>query len=500
MGASAGISSGAVAGQISTGATSSGGANSSGGASGGAAGRPASGGAAGGSTGAGSGGTGGASVSSDFATGLKLEVHSKVSTVLIATWTQTKAAEQTWLEFSFEAGDVRTSRPSAGSVGAHRDVVLGVPSKSEVTVRVVSSQGGSQFKTPESKASTGALPSSMPTHEVIAYDPKLASPERFMYGAVEDSVGGKVGNCCYWDSTWWIYIMDRKGRIVWYYADPARKPTSSFPRKARDGEYLLFEMRPYSAGTVRGAIKMTLDWEYFEEISVPGLSDCVDITDSGSLLYDASSELREMTRAGAVRTIWSCRDHFGADFECYTNTVNWNPLNDSVFMAYPSENTLIEVDRENGDVVAQFGKAKGSWEFSPTWNFEYPHFPNITSEGTLLVSSHMPGFTREGGPVAGQHAFIEFTIDRANEVLIQKWLFTGAPEFPQSRGMALRLPNGNTLANYGPAGVIREITPDKQTAFQVKFDVPTGDDFFNKLIGHNDLIDDLYTLNGGGPD
>ena len=67
------------------------------------------------------------------------------------------------------------------------------------------------------------------------------------------------------------------------------------------------------------------------------------------------------------------------------------------------------------------------------------------------------------------------------------------------KGMAIRLPNGNTLGNYGTGGAIREITPDKRTAFHVKFDAPTGNDFFNKMVGHNVLIDDLYALNGGGP-
>ena len=40
---------------------------------------------------------------------------------------------------------------------------------------------------------------------------------------------------------------------------------------------------------------------------------------------------------------------------------------------------------------------------------------------------------------------------------------------------------------------------DKQTVFHVKFDVATGDDYFNKMVGHNVLINDLYALNGGGP-
>ena len=57
--------------------------------------------------------------------------------------------------------------------------------------------------------------------------------------------------------------------------------------------------------------------------------------------------------------------------------------------------------------------------------------------------------------------------------------------------------NGNTLGNYGTGGVIRELTPDGQTAFGVRFDVPEGNDFYNKMVGHNVLLEDLYALNGG---
>ncbi len=110
----------------------------------------------------------------------------------------------------------------------------------------------------------------------------------------------------------------------------------------------------------------------------------------------------------------------------------------------------------------------------------------------------MPGF--EGfnqTPTPNQHAFIEFEIDRPNQRLVERWRYTDGPEWARSKGMAIRLENGNTLANYGTAGVIREITPNKQTAFYVKFDVPQGDDNFNKMVGNNVLINDLYSLNGG---
>jgi hypothetical protein len=347
---------------------------------------------------------------------------------------------------------------------------------------------------------TGAIPSGMPKPMILAYDPALASSDRYLFGAVEDSAGGCTDGTCYYHYTFWLYIMDRQGRMVWYYADPASNSISAFPRVARDGEYIVFEKRPASGSSTATVVKMTLDGAYTETIQAPGLSDCFDVTSDGSLLYDTSAELRERTKAGTVRTIWSCRDAFGASYNCYSNTVSWNPADDTILMSFPDPNTVIQIDRKTGAVVGQYGQRAGSYAFSPsTWAFGFQHFPNITAAGTLIVSSHMPGYgTHETLAGANQHAFMEFEIDRANKRLVEKWIYVGQ-EWPRAKGMAIRLANGNTLGNFGEGGVIREITPDKQTAFQVKFDVATGSDFFNKMVCNNVFVDDLYALNGGGP-
>src|SRR5262249_40610236 len=153
-------------------------------------------------------------------------------------------------------------------------------------------------------------------------------------------------------------------------------------------------------------------------------------------------------------------------------------------------NTVAQINRQTGALVATYGDRTGSYAFSPAADgFEYQHFPNITKDGTLILSSHMPGYSDGTMPVAMQHAFREFTIDRTNRRLVEKWIYHEGPEWAMYKGMAIRLPNGNTLANYGTGGVIREITPDKRTAFWVKFDAPNGNDFFNKMVGHNVLID-----------
>jgi hypothetical protein len=453
-----------------------------------------------GGSGGGSAGSGAASTGDEFVTGVNITVHPQASTILVVTWTQSKAAERTWLEFTFPGGTVMTSRPAPGVTGSHRDVVLGVPAATNVTVRIVSQQAEVDYKTTDYEATTGALPKGIPLPQIISFDPALASRDRWMFGAVENSDGGCTNNSCYYHTTFWLYIMDRQGRIVWYYADPLSNATSSFQRVARDGEYIWIEKRPVTRGGTRQVLKMTLDRAYSETVPVPGLADCIDVTTDGSLLYDAANQLRQMNADRTVRTIWSCGAHFGTGFNCYSNTVNWNASTDTVFMSFPYENTVVEIDRKTGALVGQYGDAPGSYTFSPaTSGLEFQHFPNITADGTLLVSSRMPGFSNGTRPVANQHAFMEFEIDRANRRLVEKWIYREGPEWAMYKGMAIRLPNGNTLANYGTGGVIREITPEKQTAFQVKFDAPAGSDFFNKMVGHNVLIDDLYALNGGGP-
>jgi len=305
--------------------------------------------------------------------------------------------------------------------------------------------------------------------------------------------------------------MDRQGRIVWYYADPASHDVSSFPRPAPDGDYLFVEKRAYGLGGTPSVLKMTLDREtYTQSVSIPLLSDCVDMTNAGAILYDTeerargNAELREIDRQGTDRLVWACNKAFGASFQCYSNTVTWVPATDTVMLSFPEEATIAEIDRKTGTLVATYGARAGSYAFSPSpWSFEWQHSASISTDGTFLVSSHLPSYDRFATAAPNHHAFEEFDVDRTNKKLTRKWLYgdgsTDGPEWAYSRGEISRLSNGNFLVNYGTGGVIREVTPDKKTVFYVKFDVATGNDYYNKLVGRTLLVDDLYKLNGGGP-
>ncbi len=438
-----------------------------------------------------------------FVENVEVAVHDDVNTILIVTWEQVVPSERVWLEFNIAGEDAMRSPPGAGGIGPHRDVVLGVPGATEVEIRVVNLTGEQEVFSAPVLGITDPLPAGMPQPEILAHDRSASSPEQWLLGSVEDSNGNLPAD--YLIGTFWVYIMDRQGRIVWYYADPASNATTSFQRVAKDGEYLWLEKRPFGQAGTRSVVKMTLDRTFYEEIPVEGLADCIDVTEDGSLLYDASDQLRQMDPQGEVRVIFNCREHFGQNFNCYTNTINHVASNDTVLMSYPEPSTVIQVRRTDGEVVGQYGDAADSWAFatpssSPPeqWGFGFQHFPNITQDGTLLVSTHLPGYEDfETMPGDHQHAFVEFELDRANERLVEVWRYTEGPEWPRSRGMVVKLANGNYLGNYGTHGVIREVTADKQTVFHVKFDHDGDNDYYNKLVGNNEYIADLYALNGG---
>lgn len=128
--------------------------------------------------------------SDDYVRDVVVRVQEKVQTLLVVEWTQVESADETWLDFEFEEGQRLGSCPKPGEPGSHRDVVLGVPEQTDVTLRIVSRKDGVNYLSSPRRATTGALPSRMPRPEVFAYDRERASPERFVFGAVEDSEGG----------------------------------------------------------------------------------------------------------------------------------------------------------------------------------------------------------------------------------------------------------------------------------------------------------------------
>jgi hypothetical protein len=423
-------------------------------------------------------------------------VSKTVQTVLAVSWAQDIQSDSVRLRFTFENDQWFESPKKPGTRGSHRELVLGVPEKTDVTIQIVSQTANGEVAC-QTQGTTGKVPRSVPRATILDCRPELMSRNRWMIGSVEDTprlnsryVGPFI-----------IYIIDRQGRIVWYYLDQAWNPAMTYPRIPSDGTHLVVDRSLRNGINHPSVFKTTLDFEYFEEFSTPEMIDSMDVTDDGSILYNSYQWLIEQRPGGTTRNIWNCQRWAAAtgareiDSQyCYSNAVAWNRRGDSVLLSFPYVNTVVEIDRRTGDLVGQWGELPGSWTMDPpTRRLDFVHGGNITPDGTLLVSSHEPGSGESYDPVP--HFFFEFELDRVNRIATEVWMFgESVDEWPRWKGEAYRVTGGNTLVNYGSGGSIWEVTPDGQTAWNVKWDADFPNDYINKMVGHSILINDLYAL------
>lgn len=420
---------------------------------------------------------------------LSASVSDEVATMILARWTQEGTA-QVWVEF--EHGGVWYSSPAVeGESGENEAWILGVPADTDVVWRVVTDNAGAEFVSEEEAARTGSLPEDMRVPEVASWEPELAGEDAagWMLGSVDVDGGSS------YSGPFWLFIADRSGNIVWY--RDLEYWQSMFPRVARDGTHIAYDSQYLldPGGTLSAVIRTTLDGRYSEEVLTPGLGWCWDETGDGTVFYDRYKDqdgvatIEEVAPDGSQRTIWECTSWQAPMDEdpdhCYTNTVNWVEETDSILWSTYWGDYALEVDRQSGEVLWYAGVLEGGWSFEPEDAvFDLQHYPNYTPDGTLLVSTHIPG-------VEDTQRAREYEVDYATQTLRQVWEYgEGVEPWAQYSGEAVRLENGNTLVNYGTGGEVREVTADGELVWSLQF----GDEH---TLGHTQLITDLYAVNTG---
>lgn len=428
---------------------------------------------------------------------VEVQVHPEVVTLLEVTWVQDQQVDGTWLEFSVDGGPWERSPDADGAIGPHREVVLGAPGDTEVTLRVVNRVGEQELVGENHSGSTGSLPAGMPVPTSQAWDPVIGSPARWMLGSV-DSNDSEFG---YYQGPFWLYVVDREGGVVWYHeVDPH---VSVFPRVALDGSHLVYEVATFwslfDAGAGSVIRRRTLDGGFTEERPVPGLSYAwLETADGGVLFGHVAGSMpswtysvRELAPDGSSHEVWNCSQWLpavlpggGNEWSCFLNALNWGTTEDSLVCSMVNATAVVEVDRASGDVLRRWGELEGAWGYDPPEaGFDWQHQPHFTPAGTLLVSTHVPG--------AQAHVVREYEVDDASQTLISIWSFgEGSGFYPRYAGEAVRLDNGNTLVNLGTDGVVLEVTPDGSVAWDLRWSSTF-------LLGHTTLIDDLYALNRG---
>ncbi len=159
------------------------------------------------------------------------------------------------------------------------------------------------------------------------------------------------------------------------------------------------------------------------------------------------------------------------------NAMSYSAERNSYLLSLGNLDTILEIDRATGAVISSFG-AKGEYSIaSGSTVFDFQHSPTWTDDGHILLIS------RSGD----ESVAVEYELDQQSRQLNEVWTYgQGEGLYAVAMGFVERMDNGNTLINFGSAGVIREVTPEKEVVWEMQTGVGS---FFGPVLTFDDFYD-----------
>lgn len=432
---------------------------------------------------------------------LDVTLASEVATVPVLSWT-TPQEGHSWVEYGVIGSETTYATPIGVEAATHHELpLLGLPALTEVwyTAYTETEEGLLQAT---GATMTSALPSDLPDVEITVHESSEVSAERYMMFAVMGATES-------------LMAVDREGHTVWYCstADLVDSENVMFSEVAlakvdAGFEFIAFspELESGKSGIfhadIYGQVEVDewLDighhtfWEHDDGTLAYVSADPRVVADpeTGEDITVVGDTIREILPSGETREVFSAWDwgeveqHDRWDMTFWEDASDWTHANgleydaetDHYLFSLGFLDTVLEVDRETGEVVREFGGSQGMQFQEEDDRFFFPHDPNWTADGNLLLFS--------AGEGSGYNKAAEYRVNEEDGILEEVWSFGDAVSTHSvADGQARRLENGNTLISWSSAGVVREVNPEGEVVWEMTLDAGSA------LAGAF-LVSDLY--------
>jgi len=416
-------------------------------------------------------------------------VKEQVATVVELSWT-TDEPGSSWVEFGIDDQDALSTPSLAEPSLDHVHTLLGLPPYREVWYRAVTEFEG-DVVTVEGRVTTGGLPAELPELTVTVHQPELIASERYLLGTMLGEGEGTSG----------VYALDRDGNWLWYQQDPP----GSIPLEitATDGGFVYNRFGDDPAVDDSMLRRVSFDGATEEDIATPLGHHAFASFPDGSLAWIAidprdwwsDEEQAELpvvgdavvlrTPDGEQRTLFSTWDWVepertpmwddafypqGADWT-HGNGLHYDPERELLVLSLRNVNTVLDLalDDARGEAWplrqygiegdARFVEEDQLFEASREEAFHMQHDPTFTADGTLLLTTVLEARTQVA----------EYTIEQDAQKLRLTRTHGGEEElFASAMGMARELPNGNWLVSFGTSGLVQEVTPQGEVAWELQ--------------------------------
>jgi len=423
------------------------------------------------------------------------EVNEQVATVIQLSWS-TQEPGRSRVRFGEDGGlDRETPWTSEGT--QHSVELLGLPALAEIGWEAVTEVEGAEISATGS-ATTGGLPAELPELQIAASDDSLISDEPYLLGV---TLSSEVGA---------LFAIDRQGRWLWYRLLEVEAGEVSLATTeisfARGSNELLYNVFAADLDPDHDAIhRVSMAAEELDRRPLRRSHHAFTELPDGALAYLAvdprvsyDPDLRrqpgvmgdlvmELAPDGSERVVlsswdWRQPEHherwditpypFGGDWT-HANNLEYHEDTGTYLISLGHLDTVLEVDRHSGEVLREFGEG-GIPVAEGELPFHFQHGACWTPEDTLLLTSSRPG----------ERGFLALEYQVGERELRQVW----SHELDSTAilgGQALRLGNGNTLVNGGSLGLLQEVTPYGELAWELQ--TPAG-----SIIWHVQPFFDFY--------
>ncbi|MCO5252705.1 MAG: aryl-sulfate sulfotransferase [Candidatus Kapabacteria bacterium] len=196
-----------------------------------------------------------------------------------------------------------------------------------------------------------------------------------------------------------------------------------------------------------------------------------------------SNVLVETDKTGQIYWQWRALDHLNITdvtsrinlTQKYIDLTHANSMDEdetgNILISFRHYDQIIKVNRQTGNIIWKMGgsESKGN-QFTFVndtvdgfFGFSHQHTASFLANGNILLYDN--GNLRE----PQYSRAVEYSIDEANMKVTKVWEYRYSPDIYQAyMGSAFRLPNGNTLINWG-RDKITEVRYDKSIAFELDY-------------------------------
>lgn len=398
-----------------------------------------------------------------------LTMSTAISTVGIVEFnTDLAGVDGGYIEFGLDdAFDMQA--PVDPAEPNYRTLLLGMKPEQEYHYRIVVTAGDQRCTGPDETLQTGSIPNTLRPVTVTTPQPDKVAKGFMIMGSITNGP---------------VFILDSDGDYVWW----ANAGGLMRAHMSYDGKYIWTQALNWGTGI--GPVpqsgfpgghaafhRISMDGMQMDTYGEDEFGDAThdfDVTSDGSYLFadingwdNCAMKVVERTADGQRRDVFNVSDYYQAS-DCLINAMHYWPDDDSITVSELPSNAIIKLTR-SGEIawVLNGDHSTFTQGDAPRWVGGQHGHQLVTPDRILVFVNGINPYTNERDPGDSSMVY-EIQLDPATGTANKVWEYDGGLRAIVF-GDVQRLPNGNTLVDYGSANEIHEVDGDGQLVQSIRF-------------------------------